>query len=105
MRVSEIYGIDPEEILSKGKQQKKVKASSLFCHWVVNELEVSLTKLALQIELSVPTIGYSVQKMVMIAKKNGIQLKWNRQFRNLTAYNSPHSPKGGDAIYSLRCLK
>ena len=61
IRVSEIYGIDPEDILSKGKQQKRVKARSLFCHWSVNELGVSLTEFARRIGISVPAIGYSVR--------------------------------------------
>jgi len=38
LKVSEIYDIDVDNFLSKGKQQKKVKARSLFCYWAVNEL-------------------------------------------------------------------
>ncbi len=30
-RVAEIYGMKPSEVLSKGKQQQKVQAKSLFC--------------------------------------------------------------------------
>ena len=74
VRVSEIYEIDPKDILSKGKQRKRVKARSLFCHWAVNELGVSLTELARRIGISVPAIGYSVQRGEMIAKENGFQL-------------------------------
>ena len=32
-RVGEIYEMEPNEILSKGKQQQKVQARSLFCFW------------------------------------------------------------------------
>jgi putative transposase len=74
MRVSEIYGIDPEDILTKGKQQKRVKARSLFCHWAVSDLRVSLTELARRIGISVPAIGYSVQRGEIIAKENGFRL-------------------------------
>jgi chromosomal replication initiation ATPase DnaA len=74
IRVSEIYGIDPEDILSKGKKQKRVKARSLFCHWCVNELGVSLTELARRIGISVPAIGYSVRRGEVIAKENNFQL-------------------------------
>ena len=38
VKVSEIYDIDVDDFLSKGKQQKKVKARSLFCYWAVNDL-------------------------------------------------------------------
>ena len=46
--------IDTEEILSKGKQQKKVKARSLFCYWAVKELEISLTELSRRIRYKCP---------------------------------------------------
>ena len=38
VKVSEIYDIDVDDFLSRGKQQKKVKARSLFCYWAVNDL-------------------------------------------------------------------
>jgi len=34
-------GMEPSEIISKGKQQQKVQARSLFCFWAVKELGVS----------------------------------------------------------------
>ena len=74
MKVSEIYKIDTEEILSKGKQQKKVKARSLFCYWAVKELEVSLTELSKTIEISVPAVGYSVERGLKIAKEKDYKL-------------------------------
>ena len=74
MKVSEIYGIEPEDIFTKGKQQRRVKARSLFCHWAVSDLGVSLTELARRIGISVPAIGYSVQRGEIIAKENGFQL-------------------------------
>ena len=70
IKVSEIFKIDAEEILSKGKQQKKVKARSLFCYWAANELGVSLTELARKIGISVSAIGYSVERGAIIAKEN-----------------------------------
>ena len=70
MKVSEIFKIDAEEILSKGKQQKKVKARSLFCYWAVKELETSLTELSIRIGISVPAVGYSVERGSIIAKEN-----------------------------------
>lgn len=74
IRVSEIFNIDTEEILSKGKQQKKVKARSLFCYWASKELEVSLTELSRRIGISVPAVGYSVERGSIIAKENNYKL-------------------------------
>ena len=74
VKVSEIYDIDVDDFLSKGKQQKKVKARSLFCYWAVNDLGVSLTELARQIGISVPAVGYSVERGQVICRENNFQL-------------------------------
>ena len=74
MRVSEILEIDVEEILSKGKQQKKVKARSLFCYWAARELGVPLTELSRKTGISVPAVGYSVERGAMIAKENNYKM-------------------------------
>ena len=74
VRVSEIYGTDPGDVFLRGKQRKRVDARSLFCHWAVNELGVSLTELARRIGVSVPAVGYSVRRGEVIAKENRFQL-------------------------------
>ncbi len=74
VKVSEIYDIDVDDFLSKGKQQKKVKARSLFCYWASRELEVSLTELSRRIGISVPAVGYSVERGSIIAKENNYNL-------------------------------
>jgi chromosomal replication initiation ATPase DnaA len=43
-RVADIYEIEVDDISLKGKQQKRVKAMSLFCYWAVRELGVSLIR-------------------------------------------------------------
>ncbi|MBW1790034.1 MAG: transposase [Deltaproteobacteria bacterium] len=73
-RVAEIYEMDPRDILSKGKQQQKVKARSLFCFWAVKELGLSLRELARRLELSPPAVGYSVERGEALARENGYRL-------------------------------
>jgi poly-gamma-glutamate capsule biosynthesis protein CapA/YwtB (metallophosphatase superfamily) len=73
-RVAEIYGMDQSEVLSKGKQQRKVKARSLFCCWAVKELGISLRELAKRLELSPPAVGYCVKRGEAIAREKGYQL-------------------------------
>ena len=77
VKVSKIYKIDTEDILSKGKQQKKVKARSLFCYWAAKELEIPLTELSRIIGISVPAIGYSVERGSKIAIENNYKLLEN----------------------------
>jgi hypothetical protein len=66
--------MDPREFLSKGKQQLKVRARSLFCFWAVKELGVSLRELARRLEISPPAVGYSVERGEAIARENGYRL-------------------------------
>jgi putative transposase len=55
-RVAEIYDMDAFGFLSKGKQQGRVRAGSLFCWWAVKELGISLRALARQLEISPPAL-------------------------------------------------
>ena len=73
-RVGEIYDMDPREFLSKGKQQLKVTARSLFCFWAMKELGMSLRELARRLEISPPAVGYSVERGEAIARENGYRL-------------------------------
>ncbi len=73
-RVAEIYHMDERAVLSRGKQQQKVKARSLFCFWATKELGISLRELASQLKLSSPAVGYSVERGEVIARQNGYRL-------------------------------
>jgi putative transposase len=73
-RVAEIYGIEVDEIFLKGKQQKRVKARSLFCFWAARELGISLTELARRLGISVPGVGYSVERGETIARESDYRL-------------------------------
>jgi len=73
-RVAEVLEIEPDEVLSKGRQARKVKARSLFYFWASRELGISHTKLAKKLEMSIVNIGYSVERGEAIAKENGYLL-------------------------------
>jgi hypothetical protein len=73
-RVAMICKIDMEDIFSKGNQKKRVKARSLFCYWASCELGISLTELARHLGLSVPGVGYAVERGKLIAQENNYQL-------------------------------
>ena len=73
-RVAETYGIEVDDIFLKGKQQKKVKARSLFCFWAARELGITLTELARRLRISVPGVGYSVERGERIAPENDYRL-------------------------------
>lgn len=73
-RVAELYGMEPIEIKSRGKQQRKVEARSLFCYWAVRELGTSLRELARWLEMSSPGVGFSVERGEAIARETGYRL-------------------------------
>mgnify|MGYP001268881842 CR=1 FL=1 len=74
-RVSKLYGIDEEEIYSKGRQKVKVEARDLLCYWAVKELGISCTDVARRLGMSQPGAGYAVSRGEKIAKKHNYQLK------------------------------
>lgn len=73
-RVAGIYQIKVKDIYLTGKQQKRVKARSLFCYWAVRKLGFSLTELARRFGISVAGVGYSVERGEIIARENHYQL-------------------------------
>jgi hypothetical protein len=72
-RVAGIYGIKAGEIFSRGRQQPRVEARSLFCYWAVRELGSSLASLAVRLEMSPAGIGYAVQRGEAIAREKGYE--------------------------------
>jgi len=73
-RVAEIYGMEEHEVFSKGRQQRKVKARRLLCFWAVRELGMSLSDLARVLEMSIPGVGYAVDKGKITVQDNKYQL-------------------------------
>ena len=74
-RVSEVLGIKPDEVFSKGRQNWKVKARSLLCFWAARELGMSHTALAKKLEMSLAGVGFSVERGESIAKKGEYSLE------------------------------
>lgn len=73
-RVAEIYGMEPETVTSKGRQKSKVAARSVLCFWAVRELGMTLTALARRLGISVPAVGYAVQRGEAIVREKNHQL-------------------------------
>ncbi len=67
-RVAEVLDMDPDEVFSKGRQDRKVKARSLLCFWAARELGMSNTALAKKLEMSLAGVGFSVERGESIAK-------------------------------------
>ena len=74
VRVADLFGMKPEEILSPGKYPKRVKARSVFCFWAVRELGESATTLAKRLRLSQPAVSISVSRGEKIVQEMGLEL-------------------------------
>ena len=73
-RVAEVLNMDQDEILSKRRQRRKVKARSLLCFWAARELGMSRTALARKLEMSIDGVGFAVERGGLIAKKRDFML-------------------------------
>lgn len=74
-RVAEVLSMEPDEVFSKGRQDRKVKARSLLCFWAARELGMSHTELAKKLEMSLSNIGFSVERGESIAKRDTYSLE------------------------------
>ncbi len=74
-RVAEVLEIELDEVFSKGRQEKKVKARSLLCYWSSRELGISHTSLARRLEMSISNIGLSVERGELIAREGKYTLE------------------------------
>ena len=74
-RVSEVLGMKPDEVYSKGRQDRKVMARSLLCFWAARELGLSHTTLAKKLEMSLANIGFCVERGELIAKEGNYSLE------------------------------
>ena len=74
-RVSELLGMEPDEVFSKGRQDRKVKARSLLCFWAARELGLPHTILAKRLEMSVANVGFSAERGETIVKEGNYSLE------------------------------
>ena len=73
-----VFIANPDDIFSKRKQPKKVKVRGLLCFWAVQELGISLTELARHLGISVPPVGYAVERAEATARDKNYQLIYSR---------------------------
>jgi putative transposase len=73
-RVSEVLGIEVEDVWGKGRYKRIVEARSLLCYWAVRELGLSMSSLSRRLGISIPSISDSVARGRMIAQKKGQKL-------------------------------
>jgi chromosomal replication initiation ATPase DnaA len=73
-RVSEIFKIAVNHILSPGKQPERVMARSVLAYWSVRELGISGTKVGERLGLSQSAISRSVQRGEQLVSEHRLSL-------------------------------
>jgi REP element-mobilizing transposase RayT/DNA-binding CsgD family transcriptional regulator len=73
-RVSELLGIEPEQVMARGKHPLTVKARSLLCYWAVGELGMTATEVSRRLGVSQPSVSISVKRGEKIATAEKLNL-------------------------------
>jgi REP element-mobilizing transposase RayT len=74
-RVSEIFQIEKDYIVGKGRQRDRVTARDLLCYWAVAELGISMVDLAIKLDLTPAAVSMAVQRGEKLAKENEYHLE------------------------------
>jgi hypothetical protein len=73
-RVTEVFGIDIDQVLAAGKHPQTVKARSLLCYWAVRELGMSGMDVARKLGLSQSSVSKSAKRGEKIASSQNLML-------------------------------
>jgi len=71
LRVSEVLGVEAEDVWAGGRYRHVVEARSLFCYWAVKELGIPMSSLGRRLGISIPAVSKSVIRGQNIAKAKG----------------------------------
>ena len=72
--VAQLLGMEPPDVLARGKYRQTVKARSLVCYWSHRELGMTTVELAKKFKLSQPTVSESVVRGQKIVAEEGLSL-------------------------------
>ena len=73
-RVSELMGLERDEVLTPGKYKKVVEARSVVCYWAMCEIGISQGVLAQKFSISQPAISMAVKRSEQVVNRNNFSL-------------------------------
>ena len=72
--VSGFLSIDPDGVVGPSKERIIVRARVLVCYWAVRELGMTMTDVAKNLKISVPTVSVAVRRGFRYAQEEGLKL-------------------------------
>ena len=73
-RVSELFQVEKDYIIGRGRQKDRVRARDLLCYWAVIELGIPMVNLARKFDIMPSAVNYAVQRGERMAREGGYQL-------------------------------
>jgi putative transposase len=73
-RVTGLFGLTSNEILTGGKQRRAVKARSVLCYWGTRELGMSAAEISKRLNIASSTASESVTRGRQIVEEQGLRL-------------------------------
>jgi len=73
-RVTGLFGLTSNEILTGGKQRRAVKARSVLCYWGTRELGMSAAEISKRLNIASSTASESVTRGGQIVEEQGLRL-------------------------------
>jgi chromosomal replication initiation ATPase DnaA len=72
--VAKLYDLRPRDILSKGRQARRVEARSLLCYLAVTQLKTPGVELARLLGMAPSAITYAVKRGERISEEKGVEI-------------------------------
>lgn len=81
-RVANLYAVSKEDVLSKGREARRVEARSVFCYLAVMHLGTSVTDIARLLGMAPSTVSYAVRRGKEMAERKGFGLMGKEVLNN-----------------------
>jgi chromosomal replication initiation ATPase DnaA len=72
--VANVMGIEPGDVVARGKSRQFVKARALLCYWGTRDFGMTTIELAKKLHLAQPTINQAAMRGRDIVQKEGLIL-------------------------------
>lgn len=73
-RVCNIFQMEAEYVMGRGKQRDRVQARDLLCYWAAVELGMTMVDVARRLNITPSAVSYSILRGEKTAKEEGYQL-------------------------------